>query len=529
MKNNKLTLKALKAELDLIKSNKTNFNKLEGRATNLNIKLRENSMFLLYLISGVLAYAHKIPFIGKIISLLGIWYGKTTIWKILIKIRKVFIIFNAILGVLMVYKTIGFSTDNLLAGFSAMGYTYLEIFASMTKRLFNWFLELFDHKIIPNVPGNNSVNNSWWSKSMKQDMSFLNQLKDLPSVEPLNKLPGSLRNEYADQVSWFKDINVKIDPTPWYKDWYTLLWWSATVVGILGVVYVGYHFVIDPYFNLGSPTIKGNSPIDSLGNSPIDPGSGGNPIDPGQDTGTKIINFVSGIGSGISTIRTKLNPFNWLMATQSADTNVQFVDFMERQGRLVTQDKRYYPFTEINPYDSWFDRLRISWLGETNYELTNRLKERAFALREMNVLDIKLPDSPITELGALTPIQGFTPGFNTPRIGNVGLGVKSVSGSGLLEIIESSTSYSDIFNKLSSLPQTPTVTPTTLPVLNPNDVVSVNPSWTDHAVDSNELTKYIENKGKAVEVSTKIVEETIKEHNSPLEISKNKISILELD
>jgi hypothetical protein len=461
-----------------------------------------------YIISEVISlgldkitiFAHKIPFIGRVISLLGFWYGKTTIWKILIKIRKLFIIFNAILGVIMVYKTIGFSTDNLLAGFVGMGHTYLEIFGNMTKRLFNWFVELFDHKIIPNVPGNNSANNSWWSKSMKQDMSFLNTLKELPSIEPITKLPGSLRNEYTDPVSWFKDVNIKIDATPWYKDWYSLLWWSATVVGILGVAYVGYKFVIDPIFieNIGNPTTRGTPPTNppiivegvpttSGGNSPIDPTSA-----------SKIINFVSGIGSGISTIRTKLNPFNWLMATQSADTDVQFVDFMERQGRLVTQDKRYYPFTEINPYDSWFDRLRVTWLGETSYELTNRLKERAFALREMNVLDQKIPESPAHSIGYLS-------GFGTPSVGNiglrsVGLDFTTISGSGLIEANVASTSYSDVFNKLSSLPQTPTITPTVLPQVNLEELANVNPTWTNHAVDSNELTNYIENKGKNVSI-----------------------------
>ena len=55
----------------------------------------------------------------------------------------------------MVYKTVGFSFDNIAAGFAVMGHTYLEILVNFTKRLFNWFVELFDHKIVPNVPDNN--------------------------------------------------------------------------------------------------------------------------------------------------------------------------------------------------------------------------------------------------------------------------------------------------------------------------------------------------------------------------------------
>jgi hypothetical protein len=122
-----------------------------------------SSMFMLWVITTVLAYAHKIPFIGRIITLLSIWYGRTTIWKILVRIRKIFIAFNALIGVYMVYKSVGFGPDNVLAGFVGMGHTYLEIFMNFTKRLFNWIFELFDYKVIPNVPNTPpSSPPSWW-------------------------------------------------------------------------------------------------------------------------------------------------------------------------------------------------------------------------------------------------------------------------------------------------------------------------------------------------------------------------------
>jgi len=160
MKNNRLTLKALKKELDLMKSNKKQEisnktidpNIKNSYINNLHMRLRENSMLVLYLISGIIAYAHKIPFLGKLISIASLYYGRTTWWKILVKARKLFILFNALIGVIMVFNTVGFSFDNILAGFAGMGHTYLEILVNFTKRLFNWFVELFDHKLIPNVP-----------------------------------------------------------------------------------------------------------------------------------------------------------------------------------------------------------------------------------------------------------------------------------------------------------------------------------------------------------------------------------------
>jgi len=37
-----------------------------------------------------------------------------------------------------------------------MAHTYLEIFNNFTKSLFNRIFELFNHKVLPNVPNNNS-------------------------------------------------------------------------------------------------------------------------------------------------------------------------------------------------------------------------------------------------------------------------------------------------------------------------------------------------------------------------------------
>jgi hypothetical protein len=96
--NNKLTLKALKEELELLKSSKSTkvvkpiaeTHKASAVGHDIkqsyiqNLHMR-SSMFTLWLISGILAYAHKLPYIGRIITLLSIWYGRTTFWKILLK------------------------------------------------------------------------------------------------------------------------------------------------------------------------------------------------------------------------------------------------------------------------------------------------------------------------------------------------------------------------------------------------------------------------------------------------------------
>jgi len=144
---------------------------------------------MLWLVTAVLSYAHKIPFIKQIISVLSLWYGRTTFWKILIKLRKAFIIFNAIIGVYMVYKTVGFSYENVLAGFVGMGHNYLEIFTNFTTKLFHWFVELFDHRVIPNVPTDKGGGKIWSPRGIESNSHY-----PLPDTNKI--FENSLRKSY---------------------------------------------------------------------------------------------------------------------------------------------------------------------------------------------------------------------------------------------------------------------------------------------------------------------------------------------
>jgi hypothetical protein len=196
----------------------------------------KSSAFMLYIITGLLGYAHKIPFIGRIVTLLSLWYGRTTWWKILVKMRKVFIIFNAIIGVYMVFKTANFGPDNILAGFSAMGHTYLEIFINFTRRIFNWFVELFDYKVVPNVPGSGGNASSFksyrfWSPRGIESSWY----QPLPDI---TKVPDILKSPF--------NININT-PTPWYRDLSTWIF-LASGISFVAVCYIGYKFVMDPLF-----------------------------------------------------------------------------------------------------------------------------------------------------------------------------------------------------------------------------------------------------------------------------------------
>lgn len=472
MNKNKLTLKALKAELELMKASKalkpTN-NMKKSYLKNINTKFRENSMFMLYIFSGILAYAHKIPFIGRIISLLSVWYGRTTWWKILIKIRKLFILFNAAIGVLMVYKTVGFSPDNILAGFSAMGYSYIEIFTSATKRLFNWFVELFDHKVVPNVPGEKPNLPKYQGMHYPRgiDMSW-NQ--KLPKLENISS-------------EWIKNpfnLNVTPTPSPWYKDLSTWMW----IFGTVGALYFGYKFIIDPLFiqDLGKSGPGTNSPGPS-GLPQIITGSESPPITLGSRVSEGLSNLSKSIGKSLNRVHNsftnKLNPFNWFLSAN--ELQAQFQTFMEKQNVMETADRSLYPFTEINPYSSYFNKLKTSLFGESISESLQRFKDRAYAERIYSSLQVSK--------GKFRAVDGLTPvtspgGYLTPSpwIGNLGIGVSTPSYS-----FSDAIHNSNIENLFNSL----TPTPKTIPISLPNvsapglpEFVGGNSSWSIHEKDT---------------------------------------------
>jgi len=174
MKNNKLTLKALKQELENLKATKKSAVSKATPVTethkssvahdiknsyiqNLHMK---SSVLMLWGLSRVIYFAQKIPYLSKVVGFLSLVYGRTTWWKILLKIRKLFVVFNAIIGMYVVYKTTGFGVDTFWSNFIAIGEKYIDIFFNFNKTLFNWLLDLFDYKLVPG--GNKTYKWKWW-------------------------------------------------------------------------------------------------------------------------------------------------------------------------------------------------------------------------------------------------------------------------------------------------------------------------------------------------------------------------------
>ena len=92
IKRNNLNMKKLQEQIDALNA--------INKPTQSNI----GKTMSLFALTSLIAYAHKIPILSKIVNILQLWYGRTTWWQILIYIRKGFIVLNALIGLYATFK-----------------------------------------------------------------------------------------------------------------------------------------------------------------------------------------------------------------------------------------------------------------------------------------------------------------------------------------------------------------------------------------------------------------------------------------
>jgi hypothetical protein len=272
--------------------------------------------------------------VSKLITLLSMWYGRTTWWKLLIKARKIFIICNALIGVYTIMKITGFSSDNLVSGVFLMGYTYYDMFISTLSRLLHWISKFFDY-ITPDVPKPkptmqipwpNTKEFTWATRPMNPD--GLGKIMDLAQNQDFYKsVRGSSSSEW-NIPSW--------------------VWYGAITVITVGALYLGYVLITSPEF------------IDS-----IVPKTKITPPTPPTDPTDEILfqTPASDEMSFLAYIRNKINPFKWFNTQDQV--NNQFNNFMERQYNVAHADMSLYPFTVNNPYLPWYKKLSFAMFGES--------------------------------------------------------------------------------------------------------------------------------------------------------------------
>ena len=475
--NNKLTLKQLQKELEVLKSRNANTNDL--KQSIITRLFKQSSILHLWLITGILGYARKLPFLFKFILLLSLWYGKTTWWKIFGKLRKLFIVFNAIIGVYAVFKAVGFSFDNILIGFMAIGHTYFEVLGSLTNKLFNWFLNLFDQRIVPNVPSNKPNNPS------KSVIDYI--------TSPVEKMKGPISKDAWNPVLngelpkiSLRDLYMKgspsIDITPWYRDTGTWLY----IIGIgcsVGLFYLSYKIYSDPswilsYFNnpdIGSKTVTPISPVPGPSTLPSLPPSPDITLTNNLSKG--IGSIVTGVTKPFSYIKNKLNPFNYVLSSNEVNDQYQF--FMDVQNNPATANRNYYPFTEVNPFLPWYMKLKVAVLGESTFDSLQRLKDKTYADRIYESITISKGKYKMVEglTPADTPIQSVIPnGWSS-----VGVGIKPR----FVNYIDALHDI-NVASKLNSITPIPKIIPTTLP----DAVITDVGEWKNYEVDPTNIIYY---------------------------------------
>jgi hypothetical protein len=374
----------------------------------------KSSLMMLWIFSWIIALANRLPMIRYLIGLLSIWYGRTTWWKILVRVlsisRKSFIVFNALIGIYVVYSLCGFEVGLMFSHFATMGTTYLEILYGFTKRLFEWFLDFLGYDIGPRKPNISTDHiKRLWHFSTPLDRDVFN-----PTLR--NHSPTtSLRNTYKSLLN----INVETVSTPWYRDLSTWIWIGG-IISLIGVSYLGYKFIMDPsYFsNDLTPTIR----------RPKGPGIGPDINNYGAEPG-----ILENIGNVIKSVSNKvvsgvklLNPYSWFTIT--ADTK-DLVDSFNAIQCTNKYDDRYYPFTPIHPYDSWYTKLKIILFGESASELATRYRIKWDIINQYMASPNNSPGIPLSELPLISH-----------HVGTIGLGPRSTSGLSLYEQIDATTS-----------------------------------------------------------------------------------------
>ena len=102
-------------------------------------------------------------------------------------------------------------------------------------------------------------------------------------------------------------------------------------------------------------------PFRSHGNAPVDNG-GDVPDIQINDNRTNPLSWFFNVTSGIyNTYRGALNIFNPFYWVSTNSTGIELDTFLASQGDPHTSNIKLYPFTNENPYDSWFNKLRITY------------------------------------------------------------------------------------------------------------------------------------------------------------------------
>ena len=373
--------------------------------------------------SVIITNLHKIPLVGKLIKILGLWYGKSTWWQMLVIIRKIIIITNALIGFYALIKISGFSIDNIGAGIACFGATYFETLRSLIVKIFNWFYDFFDYRT-PNPP--TEPGGSWWFKAKpKEDPRWWGSRmfgwygKDMMGADSITQ-PIIDLSKGQEFYNPFKSVVIEEPRGSNFNpfNWSSWVWYTIFGVISIGCAYYGYKWVIQeanagllrdwPPFgnwwnpNRGAAPAPANAaphPVVEVENPtpPVDPVAIPNP-DPGAvahvydpDTGgfipvaevnrgpNPVVAAATALRDGaayvVGGVREVMNPFNWFVTPEQVAARHR--EWLDTQANSDVLNQRLYPFTPNNPADTYGQKFYKAVFGETAIEQRIREGNRA--------------------------------------------------------------------------------------------------------------------------------------------------------
>lgn len=332
--------------------------------------------------------------------MLSLWYGRTTRWQLLLYIRKAFVVFNAIIGIIAILSTIDeeISIASIVNIFNA----YLAKFKSYGLNVLQWVLDKVG--LVPTPPDNGypTSPDTGWSKEQIARINELNRQK-AELDKALRKLDEY--NNFSQQrvwTSWFSWLSGTSDS--WIPNW---VWYGGLGILGAGVLFIGYTVVTNPYAisDLIAPkrdAYRGGS-TSATPDITITDATTGAATSAAEEVTEKV---AEGLGeaaaSGLFTLFTPLaglryfggavggaatshkinlintlNPFNW--ATPDDERLSQLRLYIKQQNAMNKDcNRKLYPYTSDYPFDPWWTRARKAFFGETRAEYESRTEQKEY-------------------------------------------------------------------------------------------------------------------------------------------------------
>lgn len=304
--------------------------------------------------------------------------GRTTWWKIFANIRKAFVVFNAIIGIMAILSTI--DEEISIASIVNILNAYLAKFKSYGINVIQWILDKVG--LVPTPPDDSYPTSpgTVWSKDQIERIKDLNRQKAELDKAILKLDEYKNLNQQRAWSSWFSWLLGSSDN--WIPSWF---WYTGVVVVGAGILFLGFKLFTDPYNSIryvssnkdngstgAGPDIVLNDATTSAAESTAKAAANvaegvGEAVGNGLFswftplTGIRYIanTVIGGVSSSFNNnVAKALNPFNWTPRPDVSEK--EFQSFLkEQKTSSIHSDRRFYPFTADNPYDSWITRARV--------------------------------------------------------------------------------------------------------------------------------------------------------------------------